>query len=262
VDADHLAPLFYGVGYPVIIVFFVVLWVRLNRLQARLRQGDLLESLARELDLPVSRDPSAPMPFLKLEVGGLRAYFSLWPFGSSSMRVISMLEIRVGCEGFFEATSRRGHRGPTVTTRITAIDTFSGYSIMTSQPSWARRILERDWMSALSGLEATLRAPLRLQLTPSRVTIEAERLLDGPALRALLEGAGRLLDLLHLSATTEGVDILDSTHSAETGRCPVCGVRAEPAVACGACHTPHHADCWAYLGRCGIFGCGGRPVSA
>jgi hypothetical protein len=256
---DLLAVLFTlscYIGTPALLITMALL---LRRRQAQLRRGDLLEPLARELDLPVSRDPTVPMPFLKLDVGGLRAYFSLWPFGTASMRVISLLEIRVGCEGFFEATSRRGRRAPTFTSRITSIDTFSGYAVMTSQSSWARRILERDWMSALSGLEAKLRAPLRLQLTPSRVTIEAERLLDGPALRAFLEGAGRLLDLLRLSPTTEGVDILDSTHSAETGRCPVCGVRAEPAVACGACHTPHHADCWAYLGRCGIFGCAGRP---
>jgi hypothetical protein len=259
VNEDLVGPLLYVVVYGGLIVFFVALWIRLGRRQEQLRRGDLLEPLARELGLPVSRDPSAPMPFLKLEVGGLRAYFSLWPFGTSSMRVISMLEIRVGCEGFFEATSRQGRRGPTVTTRITAIDTFSGYSIMTSQPAWAKRILEGTWMSVLSGLEATLRAPLRLQLTPSRVTIEAERLLDARAVRTLVEGAGKLLELLQLSPTAEGVAILDSTHSAETGRCPVCGVRAEPAVACGACHTPHHADCWTYLGRCGIFGCAGRP---
>lgn len=28
-------------------------------------------------------------------------------------------------------------------------------------------------------------------------------------------------------------------------------------MACGLCRTPHHQDCWDYLGRCGLFGCGG-----
>ena len=259
-QAEGFVSLAFTVGYGVLIFFFIWLWISLRRRQDQLRGGDLLQPLARELGLPVSRDPSTPMPFLRLDLRGLRAYFSLWSFGASSFRVISLLEIQVGCEGFLEATSRRGARHPTMTTRITQVDTATNYVIMTSQPRWAWTLVERPWMKILTELETTLRAPLRLQLTPSRVTIEAEKLLDAPGTRALLDAAGRILDDLSLSPTAEPVAILP--HSAETGRCPVCGTSAEKAVACGGCRTPQHADCWAYLGRCGIFGCGGRPISA
>jgi hypothetical protein len=44
--------------------------------------------------------------------------------------------------------------------------------------------------------------------------------------------------------------------------CGVCGVTlAEGAlVRCAACRTPHHADCWAFNGRCSIFACGGTAA--
>lgn len=55
-------------------------------------------------------------------------------------------------------------------------------------------------------------------------------------------------------------------------RCPLCAWVVEPrqerAVTCGDCRVVYHADCWACLGTCAIFGCdftrarveGARPV--
>jgi hypothetical protein len=47
------------------------------------------------------------------------------------------------------------------------------------------------------------------------------------------------------------------------GECPVCGTRMGTGVVrCQACQTPHHSECWAYMGRCSTYGCGGkRPVA-
>jgi len=43
------------------------------------------------------------------------------------------------------------------------------------------------------------------------------------------------------------------------GDCPVCGAALEgELVRCSACATPHHADCWSYVGVCSTFGCGSR----
>jgi hypothetical protein len=41
--------------------------------------------------------------------------------------------------------------------------------------------------------------------------------------------------------------------------CRVCGTAMEPdrpLVACNKCQTPHHKDCWAYIGKCSILHCG------
>jgi hypothetical protein len=40
------------------------------------------------------------------------------------------------------------------------------------------------------------------------------------------------------------------------GHCPVCGGGMSSRVAtCARCRTPHHAECWAYVGMCSIYGC-------
>lgn len=43
-----------------------------------------------------------------------------------------------------------------------------------------------------------------------------------------------------------------------TGTCPVCGAALEQVrlVYCAACETPHHPECWTYIGVCGMFACG------
>ena len=47
--------------------------------------------------------------------------------------------------------------------------------------------------------------------------------------------------------------------------CPFCGRLIQPnaaVVACPACKTPHHAECWQKKGGCSAFGCRGTATSA
>jgi hypothetical protein len=39
--------------------------------------------------------------------------------------------------------------------------------------------------------------------------------------------------------------------------CSVCSTKIEDdeGLSCAACYTPHHHNCWDYLGQCGVFGC-------
>ena len=44
---------------------------------------------------------------------------------------------------------------------------------------------------------------------------------------------------------------------------PMCKVCGEPIdeseiVVCASCNTPHHRDCWEYIGACSIYGCNGK----
>ena len=42
----------------------------------------------------------------------------------------------------------------------------------------------------------------------------------------------------------------------ENVRCPVCASAVDfDAVVCPRCSTPHHRECWQYIGGCAIFGC-------
>ncbi|MBI4860542.1 MAG: hypothetical protein HY815_09810 [Candidatus Riflebacteria bacterium] len=43
-----------------------------------------------------------------------------------------------------------------------------------------------------------------------------------------------------------------------SGRCPVCGeafAKTAQMRLCPRCQTPHHDECWQYIGDCGVFGC-------
>lgn len=43
----------------------------------------------------------------------------------------------------------------------------------------------------------------------------------------------------------------------DAASCPVCACAlSAPVEVCVACHTPHHADCARFVGRCSVFGCG------
>jgi hypothetical protein len=40
------------------------------------------------------------------------------------------------------------------------------------------------------------------------------------------------------------------------GKCPVCGaLLGTSVVRCSSCRTPHHEECWHYLGKCATFAC-------
>lgn len=41
--------------------------------------------------------------------------------------------------------------------------------------------------------------------------------------------------------------------------CKVCGELIDgPGVLCDTCRTPHHHDCWEFVGACSIYGCNGK----
>ena len=64
----------------------------------------------------------------------------------------------------------------------------------------------------------------------------------------------------------EGVSIVEAgPASAEDAGPPMCKVCGEsivdaPKVRCSTCKTPHHRDCWEFVGGCSIFGCKGKTA--
>jgi hypothetical protein len=72
----------------------------------------------------------------------------------------------------------------------------------------------------------------------------------------LLDGVSRRMN--------QGIDIVDQPDDwDEDAGPPICKVCGEPITAgaiivCAACNTPHHRDCWEYVGACSIYGCNGK----
>lgn len=49
----------------------------------------------------------------------------------------------------------------------------------------------------------------------------------------------------------------------EESTCRICGevLSALPRVRCRRCRTPHHEECWEYVGGCSVFACGSRETT-
>jgi hypothetical protein len=56
-----------------------------------------------------------------------------------------------------------------------------------------------------------------------------------------------------------GEIVMDEVRMAAGTDCPVCGTAMNSAtVRCELCRTPHHTECWQYMGRCSTYACQGR----
>lgn len=101
----------------------------------------------------------------------------------------------------------------------------------------ARRVTSVD----VTGATLALRIAANLQ--------EVEDLVD------LAENAGRLAEAL-IETPPGGVEWLESSGGWRRGVCLVCGgVLASDVVRCASCRTPHHAECWRWIGECATYAC-------
>ncbi|MBI2943912.1 MAG: hypothetical protein HYY25_06900 [Candidatus Wallbacteria bacterium] len=122
-------------------------------------------------------------------------------------------------------------------------------------PQVSAAILELHYGFDVPGVDVTLGG----RAIVLRKSVRGERLTA-----RLLEEVLARMDVLCASITeifrvdSDGIVHIDARGVVPAdSRCRVCGEPLERAtVTCAACETPHHADCWQYLGRCAIFGCG------
>ena len=51
-------------------------------------------------------------------------------------------------------------------------------------------------------------------------------------------------------------------HERIGAECLVCGepIKESTIVSCKKCHTPHHQDCWEFVGQCSIYACGSKST--
>ena len=116
-------------------------------------------------------------------------------------------------------------------------------------------------------------AGMLLSINPERLLVQVDRNLAvlSESLILAVEQSLLIHDLLLSSVTSrigQGIDIIASGPSLpeEAGppTCKVCGDPILiPGVICVICRTPHHRDCWEFVGACSIYGCSGKQsVSA
>lgn len=111
-----------------------------------------------------------------------------------------------------------------------------------------------------------------ISVNPERLLVQVDRNLGSnpEAISAMVHFALELLEELVVgvqSRLSAGVTIVEAHDDApgEPAQTPICKVCGEAIVGkkvlCNICKTPHHIDCWDYIGSCSIFGCVGKTSS-
>ena len=149
------------------------------------------------------------------------------------------------------------------------------FIVQANDPEMARDFLTAPVRWALANL-LRLGPPggMLVSINPERMLVQVDRNL-GASVEALASGVREALTI-HDGLRTgvaarlgEGVSIVAAgPASAEDAGPPVCKVCGEaisgagsPKVFCSTCRTPHHRDCWDFIGACSVFGCKGKTAS-
>jgi len=144
-----------------------------------------------------------------------------------------------------------------------------GYVIQSNDAEMARSFLTQSVRWAIGNL-GRLAPPggSLISINPERMLVQIDRNL-GQAAEGLLQAVNEALVIYDglrqgvAARLSEGIAIVAvgpaSAEDAGTPICKVCGEAIDaPGVLCDTCKTPHHRDCWEFVGSCSIYGCSGK----
>jgi hypothetical protein len=102
-----------------------------------------------------------------------------------------------------------------------------------------------------------------IELTRNQLRIQVrDELKSEGSVVTLAKTATEFLEFLRAPSTSSGIELGDVKISRDSS-CPVCGTTlGSLAVRCDSCKTPHHAECWKYVGQCSTYACNGKRWSA
>lgn len=142
---------------------------------------------------------------------------------------------------------------------------FDSRYVVASTPNYlAERVFRPDQRSRVIAtvLDIADLYAARIDLDKSYLTIQATGYLTAEhQAKRLLKAAEEFLGHLFREPPVEGLEIGELS-SAE-GQCNVCGTGlAGSIVRCESCRTPHHEECWTYVGQCSTYACKGKRCVA
>lgn len=145
-----------------------------------------------------------------------------------------------------------------------------GFIVHANDVDMARDALSPAARWAIHGLQRLVHpGGLYVTVSPERLLTHIDRGLSENT-DALFEAVAETLRLREAllagvaKRCAEGVTLLDASADVKEIGPPICKVCDEPiadddpVAVCEACGVPHHLDCWEYVGRCSIYGCGGK----
>jgi Prokaryotic RING finger family 1 len=144
------------------------------------------------------------------------------------------------------------------------------YTVQANDEEMARDFLAEVVLDSVENLQRMVHpGGMLVSINPERLLVQVDRNLGQSSealaqavrealviLDGLLEGVNRRMN--------QGIAIMDrgDTWDEDVGP-PICKVCLEPittgaVIVCASCNTPHHRDCWEYVGACSIYGCNGK----
>jgi hypothetical protein len=144
-----------------------------------------------------------------------------------------------------------------------------GYIIRANDPDITRDFLSPAVRWAIENLRR-LAPPggMLISVNPERLLVQVDRNMGAQPepLCGTVAFALGILDQLVLSVQvrlSQGIAIVAagpaSADDAGPPLCKVCGESiTDKHVVCTTCRTPHHRDCWVFVGGCSIFGCNSK----
>lgn len=157
--------------------------------------------------------------------------------------------------------------------RVGDPDFDRGFVVQANDAEMARASLGVNARAAIARLQDMAPpAGMLLSINPERLLVQVDRnlALISDALLQAVEYALVVHDGLQLGVASrvgQGIEIVASgVAEADDLGPPLCKVCGEsivvPGVVCATCKTPHHRDCWEFVGSCSIYGCSGKTFLA
>jgi hypothetical protein len=153
--------------------------------------------------------------------------------------------------------------------RVGDLEFDRAYVVQANDAEMARATLDGSARWSIGNL-TRLGPPggMLVSVNPQRLLVQVDRNLgqSSEGIAAAVEDALVIHDSLCQAVAqqlSEGIDIVAAGAAAvEDAGPPICQVCGEaiiaPWVLCGTCKTPHHRDCWDFIGACSIYGCNGK----
>lgn len=144
------------------------------------------------------------------------------------------------------------------------------YVVQANDEEMARDFLSEPVRDSIETLQRMVHpGGMLVSINPERLLVQVDRNLGqstealAHAVREALVILDGLLEGVH-RRMNQGIAIVEHAEAwDEDSGPPICKVCGEPiaagaAIVCAACNTPHHRDCWEYVGACSIYGCNGK----
>ncbi len=168
------------------------------------------------------------------------------------------LQIEVRTRQRLEHTPTTGRTGLSIETGDPAFDIE--FEIHTNNPDQARTWLSDGVRWQIVRLADATRHSGHLSVLLANGNLQVEKQVGQQRSDHLEEFCERALELYDQAMLTRAVGInFVAEGEAQPVEDPICKVCGEPIdhdmVICRRCRTPHHLDCWQYVGKCSVFGC-------